>query len=175
MIGDGDPFEPAAAGLTFWAYPSLVTDPERPSLGPLPILTCIPFLAVHTGDDHPGAEKVSVIASGLLSQGFGLLAHLDPATLLGLPILTGWSVELHPDGRHLTVAEGEPGFGASFFDGDIGPATPRGWGKALCRRELLVLLVACDIDLGDNVAVSSLDAARRAGNAVGAQVPVQFA
>jgi hypothetical protein len=172
MTSDEEHFTPdvLAEALTIWASPGLVTDAARPDLGSVPAQTAVPALSVHTRDEHPGAELIDVIASALLGQGFELLAAFDPATLVDLPILAGWAVELGADGRHLTVIEPT----AVFYEGDLGAAVPSGWQAAVHRRGMVVLLVSSDIDLAGSRPVASMDAARRAGSVVGAQIPARW-
>jgi hypothetical protein len=169
MASDGDAPGPdtLAESLTIWASPGLVTDTARPDLGSIPALTVVPSLSVSTRDSHPAAEPVDLIASALLGQGFQLLTAFDPATLVELPILPDWSAEFSPDNQHLTVTEP----GGILYDGDLGAKVPLGWHEAvLDRRGLLVLLVSSDINLTGAGRVASMDAARRAGSVVGAQI-----
>ncbi|HEX4246963.1 MAG TPA: hypothetical protein VH008_03790 [Pseudonocardia sp.] len=157
-----------ADGVTIWAAPGLVTDVTRPDLGAVAALTCVPSVTVHASDDHPGAEPVDMIASNLLGQGFALLTAFDPAALVGLPILERWVGALTPDGRRLTVVEPA----GVLYDGDLS-AVPAGWYDAVDRRGLLVLLVSSDAGLRGPGPVTSMDAARRAGNVVAAQIRIQ--
>jgi hypothetical protein len=169
MTSIGDPADPAEVfpgGLTIWASPGLVTDLSRPDLGAIAALTVVPSLSAHTRDEHPGAELVDVIATALLGQGFELLAEFDPATLVELPILPGWSDRFSLDGRELLITEP----GGVLYDGDLGPGVPDGWHIAVAARGLLVLLVSGDIHLDGAGYAGSMDAARRAGNVVAAQI-----
>jgi hypothetical protein len=163
-----DHLPPDLEGLAIWATPGLVTDPANPAAEPVAALTCVPSLSVHTYDRHAGAEPVDVIATTLLGQGFALLAALDLAALTELPVLPGWSAELDATGQHLHVTDPA----GSLYDGDLGAAVPSGWYEALDRRGLLVLLVASSgVDGSDDPdRAAALDAARRAGGVVGAQI-----
>lgn len=172
MGGDSGwlPDPPALAdGVSIWAAPGLVTDATRPDLGPIAALTCVPSVSLHASDGHPGAEPVDLIASNLLGQGFALLTAFDPATLVGLPILERWVGALTPDGRRLTVLEPA----GVLYDGDLATTVPAGWHDAVDRRGLLVLLVSSDAGLRGPGQVTSMDAARRAGNVVAAQIRIQ--
>jgi hypothetical protein len=170
MVSD-DQLPPDLEGPSIWATPGLVTDPSDPAAEPVAALTCVPTLSVHTQDARPGAEPVDVIATTLLGQGFALLAALDLAALTELPVLPGWVAEFDTTGRHLHVTDPS----GSLYDGDLGAAAPTGWHQALDRRGLLVLLVASSGIDGSNGPdrASALDAARRAGGVVGAQVRIQ--
>jgi hypothetical protein len=163
---EGPPPVPNLEGLMIWASPGMVTDAAGTGGGLIAALTCVPSLTLHTGDEHPGAEPVDVITSTLLGHGFELLVAFDRATLLDLPVLPGWSAELDAEGHRLHVAEP----GGTRYDGDLGPALPSGWNETLERRGLLVLLVASGVDLERLDRAASVDAARRAGNVVGAQI-----
>jgi len=165
---DGPPPVPNLEGLMIWASPGMVADVARTGAGTIAALTCVPSMTLHTRDQHPGAEAVDVIASTLLGHGFELLVAFDRATLLDLPVLPGWSAELAADGHRLHVTEP----GGTRYDGNLGPAVPSGWNEALERRGLLVLLVASGVDLERPDRAASVDAARRAGNVVGAQIRI---
>jgi hypothetical protein len=164
--GDGPAPVPNLEGLMIWASPGMVTDVAGTGAGTIAALTCVPSMTLHTRDEHPGAEAVDVIASTLLGHGFELLLAFDRATLLDLPVLPGWSAELAADGHRLHVTEP----GGTRYDGNLGSAVPTKWREALLRRGLLVLLVASGVDLDQPDRAASVDAARRAGNVVGAQI-----
>ena len=168
MPSDDQP-PPDLDGLAIWATPGLVTDPTNPAAAPVAALTCVPSLTVHTHDSHPGAEPVDVIATTLLSQGFALLAALDLTALTELPVLPGWAAQLDTTGHHLHVTDPT----GSLYLGELGAAAPTGWYPALERRGLLVLLVASGSNLDGSEGAAALDAARRAGGVVGAQVRTQ--
>jgi hypothetical protein len=167
-MASDDQLPPDLEGLAIWATPGLVTDLTDPAAEPVAALTCVPSLSVHTHDTHPGAEPVDVIATTLLGQGFALLAALDLTALTELPVLPGWSAELDTTGQHLHVTDPT----GSLYDGDLGAAVPTGWHRALDRRGVLVLLVASSgVDgSGHPDRAAALDAARRAGGVVGAQI-----
>lgn len=167
-MASDDPIPPDLEGLAIWATPGLVSDPADPAAQPVAALTCVPSLSVHTHDAHPGAEPVDVIATTLLGQGFALLAALDLTALTELPVLPGWTAALDATGRHLYVTDPA----GSLYDGDLGAAVPSGWHQALDRRGLLAFLVATSgVDGSDGLErAGALDAARRAGGVVGAQV-----
>ncbi|HEX4248095.1 MAG TPA: hypothetical protein VH008_09510 [Pseudonocardia sp.] len=163
---EGPPPVPNLEGLMIWASPGMVTDVTGSGAGTIAVLTCVPSMTLHTRDQHAGADPVDVIASTLLGHGFELLVAFDRATLLDLPVLPGWSAELDAEGHRLQVSEP----GGTRYDGNLGPAVPSGWNDALERRGLLVLLVASGVDLERLDRAASVDAARRAGNVVGAQI-----
>jgi hypothetical protein len=62
--------------------------------------------------------------------------------------------------------------GGVFYDGDLGEGSPQGWQQTLRRRGRLVVLVGSTLalDLGDRY--GQLTAASRAGEVVGAQLPL---
>ncbi len=98
----GDSFDPEAlaSGVTIRAAPGVVVDDARPDLGAVAVLTAVPSITVHTSDEHPGAEVVDVILSGMLESGFALVVTADPAELTGLPLLRGWEAVLDAGGQH---------------------------------------------------------------------------
>lgn len=163
---EGPPPVPNLEGLMIWASPGMVTDVSGGGEGTIAALTCVPSMSPHTRDHYPGAEPVDLITSTLLGHGFELLVAFDRATLLDLPVLPGWSAELNADGQRLHVTEP----GGTRYDGNLGPAVLEGWNEAVERRGLLVLLVASGVDLEQFDRAASVDAARRAGNVVGAQI-----
>lgn len=163
---ESPPPVPNLEGLMIWASPGMVTDVSGGGAGTIAVLTCVPSRTLQTRDEHPGADPVDVVASTLLGHGFELLVAFDRATLLDLPILPGWSAELDTDGHRLHVTAP----GGTRYDGNLGPAVPSGWNESLERRGLLVLLVASGVDLEQVDRAASVDAARRAGNVVGAQI-----
>jgi hypothetical protein len=172
MAGKGEsPLDPRAVadGLTIWASPGVVADPARPDLGLVAALTCLPSRTAYTGDEREGAEPVDVVASSLLGQGFALLTAFDAASMVALPIPSGWVGALTPDVRHLTVVAP----GGVFYDGDLAAEVPPRWSEAVDRRGLLVLLVSTGTALPRPGQVTSMEAARRAGNIVAAQIRVQ--
>jgi hypothetical protein len=57
--------------------------------------------------------------------------------------------------------------------GDLGAAVPDGWHETVRGRGQLVVLVGSAIDLGLVDRTEWIEAARRAGGVVGAEVPVQ--
>lgn len=168
--GSFDP-EALASGVTIWAAPAVVVDDARPDLGAVAVLTAVPSITVHTSDEHPGAEAVDVILSGLLESGFELVVTTDPAELTGLPLLRDWEAVLDAGGQQLQVLEP----GGSMYDGDLGEAVPPGWHDAVRRRARLVLLVASAIDLWSEARTERIAAARGSGRVVGAQVALRGA
>ncbi|MDT7564113.1 MAG: hypothetical protein QOG76_2737, partial [Pseudonocardiales bacterium] len=91
------------------------------------------------------------------------------ASMVALPIPSGWVGALTPDVRHLTVVAP----GGVFYDGDLAAEVLPRWSEAIDRRGLLVLLVSTGTALPRPGQVTSMEAARRAGNIVAAQIRVQ--
>jgi hypothetical protein len=165
-MGEGIDAESLGEELTIWASPGVVSDVGRPDLGEVSVLTCVPSLSAHVRDEHPSAELVDVIATGLLAQGFALLTGDDPTTLTALPVVAGWTAQLSSDGRLMRVGD----TAGALYDGDLGAAPPDGWHAALRRRGRVVVLVGSGIDLFGAGRTARIADARRAGTMVGAQV-----
>lgn len=149
-----------------WALPGVATDPSRPDIGVLPILTVASSVSVYTGD--PGADPVDVLLSGLLGRGFTLLTGVSMAELGGLPVLPDWSARY--EGAELRIVEP----GGWFYLGDVGPAVPPSWLSALrARRQLVVLVCSGEVDLFRVDRDVQLRRAQQHGEVVAAQIPAQ--
>jgi hypothetical protein len=171
-MSGGYPIDPELAAaldgaMTISASPALVEDDTRPDIGPVAVLTMAPSITVHTSDDRPGAELVDVVASALLGMGFALVTAIESAQLAALPLLPDWRSTLNPTGNLLTIHEPS----GMFYDGDLGRRPP-GWGQTLQRRGQLVVLLGSTLALEKGDRYGQLTAASRAGEIVGAQLPL---
>jgi hypothetical protein len=169
-VNGGYPIDPELAAalegaMTISASPALVEDDTRPDIGPVAVLTMAPSISVHTSDDRPGAELVDVVAAALLGMGFALVTTLGSAELAALPLLPDWRATL--GGNLLAIHEPD----GMFYDGDLGHPPP-GWCQALQRSGRLVVLVGSTLALDRGDRYGQLTAASRAGEIVGARLPL---
>ncbi len=154
-----------ASGMTIWAVPGLVEDPEDPAPGAVAVLTVVPSVSVHTADGYPGADPVDVIASGLLGRGFALLVAPEVAQLVALPVLRDATAVLDEAQHWLRITDET----AALYDGELAPVPP-GWSAAVHRRGLLVVVISAAVDFAAVDRAAQVAAACAAGAVVGAQI-----
>jgi hypothetical protein len=171
-MSSGYPIDPKLAAalegaMTISASPGMVEDHTRPDIGPVAMLTMSPSISLHTSDDHVGAEVVDMVAPSLLRWGFALVTAIEPAELVALPLLPDWDVILDATGHWRSTSPA--GCSTTVTSAR---ARHRGWQQTLRRRGRLVVLVGSTLalDLGDRY--GQLTAASRAGEVVGAQLPL---
>jgi hypothetical protein len=141
---------------------SILTSARLPSLPSRRPSPCTPATAA------PEQSSSTSCSARSWARGFALLTSFDGPGLAGLPLLADWSAELDHGGQLLQLLEP----GGSLYDGNLGAAVPDGWHKTVRGRGQLVVLVGSAIDLGLEDRTERIEAARRAGAVVGAQVPV---
>jgi hypothetical protein len=171
-MSSGYPIDPELAAalegaMTISASPGTIEDHTRPDIGPVAMLTATPSVSVHTSDDHAGAEVVDLVASSLLRWGFALVTAIEPAELAA-PAAARLARAARPHRSSAADSRARRG----VLRRDLGETTPPGWQQTLRRRGRLVVLVGSTLALDRGDRYGQLTAASRAGEIVGAQLPL---
>jgi hypothetical protein len=156
-------------GARWRVIPAVLSDTERSDRSPVAVLmmAAAPNTTAHTRDPQPGAELLDVTTARFLRRGFALVAVLDRTALVRLPIPEGWRATLAHDTRTLVIEEHR----VPIYIGQIHIEIPPNWYRALFAHASVALLVASNVAAGETF-MGSVDAARLAGNLVGATIPL---